>query len=130
MQNLRVLIVDDEEELVHALVERLQLRGMDAQGVITGKAALERIRSETFDVVLLDVKMPGLGGLKVIQEIKERRPGLQVIMLTGHSSAQDAQRGKTLGAFAYLQKPVNIEELCRVLRAAASREEDCREWAE
>jgi len=127
VQKLRILIIDDEEELVHALVERLQLRGMDAHGVTTGKEALERIRSETFDVVLLDVKMPGLGGLKVIKEIKDQRPGLEVIMLTGHSSVQDALRGRQLGAFEYLQKPVNIEDLCRILRAAALHEEDCRE---
>jgi len=124
---LRILVVDDEEELVHALVERLQIRGMDADGVVTGKEALERIRSEKYNVVLLDVKMPGLGGLKVIQEMKNQHPCMQVIMLTGHSSAQDAQRGKNLGAFEYLQKPVNIEDLCRILRAAASREEDCQE---
>ena len=127
MPKLRVLVVDDEEELVHALVERLQIRGMDAHGVVTGKEALERIRSESFNVVLLDVKMPGLGGLKVIQEIKSQRPCVQVIMLTGHSSAQDAQRGLDLGAFEYLQKPVNIDDLCRVLQAAGLREEDCRE---
>jgi len=124
---LRVLVVDDEEELVHALVERLQIRGMDAHGVTTGKEALERIRSEAFNVVLLDVKMPGLGGLKVIEEIKNQHPCMQVIMLTGHSSAQDAQRGKNLGAFEYLQKPVNIEDLCRILRAAGLREENCQE---
>lgn len=121
MQKLRILIVDDEEELVHALVERLQLRGMDALGVVTGKEALERIRSEAFDVVLLDVKMPGLGGMKVIREIKDQYPRLQVIMLTGHSSAEDAQRGRQLGAFEYLQKPVNIEHLCEILRAAGEK---------
>jgi DNA-binding NtrC family response regulator len=118
---LRILVVDDEEELVHALVERLQLRGMDALGVVTGKEALERIRSEAFDVVLLDVKMPGLGGMKVIREIKDQHPGIQVIMLTGHSSAEDAQRGRQLGAFEYLQKPVNIDNLCQILRAAGEK---------
>jgi DNA-binding NtrC family response regulator len=125
VQKLRILIVDDEEELVHALMERLQLRGMDAHGAVTGKEALERIGSETFDVVLLDVKMPGLGGMKVIKEIKNQRPGLQVIMLTGHSSAQDAEKGMRLGAFEYLQKPVNIDDLCRILRAAGK--ESCQE---
>jgi DNA-binding NtrC family response regulator len=125
VQKLRILVVDDEEELVHALVERLQLRGMDALGVVTGKEALERIRSEAFDVILLDVKMPGLGGMKVIREIKDQHPELQVIMLTGHSSAQDAEKGRQLGAFEYLQKPVNIENLCRILQAAG--EKACQE---
>jgi DNA-binding NtrC family response regulator len=121
VQKLRILVVDDEEELVHALVERLQLRGMDALGVVTGKEALERIRSEAFDVILLDVKMPGLGGMKVIREIKDQHPELQVIMLTGHSSAQDAEKGRQLGAFEYLQKPVNIDNLCQILRAAGDK---------
>lgn len=125
MQKLRILVVDDEEELVHALVERLQLRGMDALGAVTGQEALERIRSEAFDVVLLDVKMPGLGGMKVIREIKDQHLGVQVIMLTGHSSAEDAQRGRQLGAFEYLQKPVNIDKLCQILRAAG--EKACQE---
>lgn len=125
MQKLRILVVDDEEELVHALVERLQLRGMDALGAVTGQEALERIRSEAFDVVLLDVKMPGLGGMKVIREIKDQHSGVQVIMLTGHSSAEDAQRGRQLGAFEYLQKPVNIDKLCQILRAAG--EKACQE---
>jgi DNA-binding NtrC family response regulator len=123
VEKLRVLIVDDEEELVHALVERLQLREIDAQGVTAGAEALERIRSEQFAVVLLDVKMPGLGGLKVIKEIKQQWPRLQVILLTGHSSAEDAQNGKDLGAYEYLQKPVNIEDLCKFLRAACSQPE-------
>lgn len=127
MEKLRVLIVDDEEELVHALVERLHLREIDAQGVTTGVEALERIRSEQFDVVLLDVKMPGLGGLKVIRKIKQQWPRLQVILLTGHSSAEDAQNGKNLGAYEYLQKPVNIEDLCKFLRAACSQLEASEE---
>jgi DNA-binding NtrC family response regulator len=126
VRKLRVLIVDDEEELVQALVERLKLRGMDAHGVTTGKRALEQIHSETFDVVLLDVKMPGLGGMKVIEGIKHKRPGLQVVMLTGHGSIQDAERGMRLGAFRYLQKPVDIEDLCQLLRQAASGKEDSR----
>jgi DNA-binding NtrC family response regulator len=127
VQKLRVLVVDDEAELVHALVERLKLRGMDACGVTTGKEALTRICSESFDVVLLDVKMPGLGGMKVIEGIKDQQPGLQVVMLTGHGSIQDAERGKELGAFKYLQKPVQIEDLCQLLRQAASCAEGERE---
>jgi len=121
MQALRVLIVDDEEELVSALAERLNLRGFQAKGVTNGSHALAYLKDTPCDVVLLDVKMPGLGGLEVIKRIKEDQPAVQVILLTGHSSSQDAERGMQLGAFDYLMKPVRIDELVRVLHAAGAR---------
>ena len=121
METLRILIVDDEEELVSALVERLTLRGFEAKGVTTGADALSYLAGAPCDVVLLDVKMPGLGGLEVIQKIKEEQPRLEVILLTGHSSAQDAEKGMTLGAFDYLMKPVKIDDLLGVLLSAGAR---------
>jgi len=121
MGTLHVLIVDDEDELVSALVERLNLRGFEAKGVTTGVEALAHLADAPCDVVLLDVKMPGLGGMEIIQRIKEDQPDLEVILLTGHSSAQDAERGKTLGAFDYLMKPVKIDDLVRILLAAGGR---------
>lgn len=121
MGALRVLIVDDEEELVSALVERLALRGFEANGVTTGAEAIAYLESAPCDVVLLDMKMPGLGGLDVIQKIKEVQPNLEVILLTGHSSEKDAEKGMTLGAFDYLMKPAKIDELLRVLRSAGER---------
>jgi len=122
MDAMRVLFVDDEEELVSAVVERLDLRGVEAEGVTSGAAALQRIEERDFEVVVLDVKMPGLGGLDVIKRIKQRHPAVQVVMLTGHGSSEDAEEGVRLGAFDYLQKPIDIEVLLEVLRkAAASR---------
>lgn len=123
MDPLRVLIVDDEAELVSALEERLNLRGFEASGVTTGVEALSLLAETPFDVVLLDLKMPGLGGLEVIQRIKEERPDLKVILLTGWGSEEDAKKGKELGAFDYLMKPVKIGDLVRVLLAAGDREE-------
>jgi len=120
---LRILIVDDEEELVSAVEERLNLRGFQAHGVTTGAAALEYLADKPCDVVLLDVKMPGLGGLEVIKRIKEEHPGLEVILLTGHGSAQDADRGMQLGAFDYVMKPVKIDVLVRLLLSAAERKD-------
>lgn len=119
-QPLRVLIVDDEDELVNALEERLNLRGFQAKGVTTGEEALQHLALEPCDVVLVDVKMPGLGGLELVKRIKDEHPSLQVILLTGHSSARDADEGMKLGAFEYLMKPVKIDELVRVLLSAAS----------
>ena len=118
MDGLRVLIVDDEEELVSALVERLNLRGFDASGVTTGEEALSFLGGRECDVVLLDVKMPGLGGLDVIRRIKEQRPRLEVVLLTGHGSVKSVEEGMARGAFDYLMKPVKIDNLVRVLAAA------------
>jgi len=116
----RVLIVDDEEELVSALVERLNLRGFVATGVTNGEDALASLESDPCDVVLLDVKMPGLGGLDVIRRIKRSRPMLEVILLTGHGSPTIAEEGLEAGAYDYLMKPVKIDELVRILRTAGS----------
>lgn len=122
MEALRVLIVDDEAELVNALKERLTLRGFEAIGVTTGEAALAYLERHPCDVVLLDVKMPGLGGLEVIQRIKTRWISLQVVLLTGHGSEGNVEEGMAMGAFDYLMKPVRIEALVDVLQAAASGE--------
>lgn len=124
MEPLRVLIVDDEAELVSALVERLNLRGFRARGVTAGEEALDLLDRESYDVVLLDVKMPGLGGLEVIRRIKEERPSLEVILLTGHGSVKNVEEGMALGAFDYLMKPVKIDNLVRVLKRAAEGEEE------
>ena len=116
---LRVLFVDDEEELVSAVIERLEIRGVAARGATNGVDALHLIDSEEFDVVVVDVKMPGLGGLGLIRRIKARRPDLQVVLLSGHGSAEDAEEGMRLGAVDYLMKPVNIDTLVDILRRAA-----------
>ena len=80
---------------------------------------MELLYQRSYDVVLLDVKMPGLGGLEVIRKVKEKWPGLRVVLLTGHGSTQDAEEGMQLGAFKYVMKPVNIDDLIRILREAA-----------
>ncbi len=123
MEGLRVLIVDDEEELVSALEERLNLRGFDAKGVTTGRDALAYLEDAQCDAVLLDVKMPGIGGLEIIKRIKAERPKLEVILLSGHGSAQDVEKGMALGAFDYMMKPVDIDVLVRTLLSAADRPE-------
>ena len=122
MTGPRVLIVDDEAELVSALQERLDLRGFRATGVTTGAEALAYLADTECDVVLLDVKMPGLGGLEVIAKIKSEHPQMQVILLTGHGSRRDAEEGMRLGAFDYLMKPIKIVDLVRILYAAAGRD--------
>ncbi len=127
MEPVRVLIVDDEGQFVEAVVERLRLRGFEADGVTDGKDAIASLTEKPRDVVLLDVKMPGVGGLEVIKEIKEKWPKLQVVLLTGHGSTRDAEAGMQLGAFKYVMKPVSIEDLTTVLREATEqkRNDNC-----
>jgi len=121
MAGLKLLFVDDEEELVSAVVERLELRDVAAVGVTTGEAALQRLREEPFDVVVLDVKMPGVGGLDVLSTINRRHPDVQVILMTGHGSSDDTELGLRLGAVACLQKPVELETLLETAKAAAAK---------
>jgi CheY-like chemotaxis protein len=121
MASLRVLFVDDEEELVSTVVERLDLRGIEATGATSGQEALNRVEERTFDVVVLDVRMPGLGGLDVIRRLKQTHPDLEVILLSGHGAKEDVEVGLRLGAFDYLQKPVDLEDLIEILRRAAAK---------
>jgi len=123
MQPLRVLMVDDEIELVQTIVERLNMRDIDAHGVTSGDEALEQIERGTFDVVVIDVKMPGLGGIQLMRMIRERNPEQQMVLLTGHGSTQDAEEGMRLGAFDYVMKPIRLENLVSILQAAAGRGE-------
>jgi DNA-binding NtrC family response regulator len=115
----RVLIVDDEPELTTTLVERLQFRGFDCKGVTSGQEALEQMDRDAYDVVVLDVKMPGIGGIEVIERLKEKYPRTQVILLTGHSSAKTAESGLKLGAYEYVLKPVKLEILVEMIQKAA-----------
>ena len=120
MDGLRLLFVDDEEELVSAVIERLEIRGIHGVGVTSGEEALRRLAEEPFDVVLLDVKMPGLSGIDVLRAIRRSHPATKVILMTGHGSAEDAEVGLRLGAAACLQKPVELDAMLEAARAAVS----------
>jgi DNA-binding NtrC family response regulator len=119
MNPLQVLFVDDEEELVSAVVERLDLRGVRADGATTGGDALRMLDERQYDVVVMDVRMPGLGGLDVIRRIKQTQPNLAVVLISGHGSREDLDEGRRLGAFDYLQKPVEIDDLVDIIQRAA-----------
>lgn len=129
MGRIRALFVDDEEELVSAVVERLRIRDIDAQGAVGGVEALEIVAAHEFDVVILDVRMPEMSGLDVLRNLlrSERRP--EVILLSGHGSTEDAEEGLRLGACDYVQKPVDIERLVEIMRRAAERRERKRSKA-
>jgi DNA-binding response OmpR family regulator len=111
MKTLNVLLVDDEVEFVQTLAERLQLRGFDIRTAGDGEEAISQMANSLPDLVVLDVMMPGLGGLEVLKQIKTEHPKIPVILLTGRGSTADGIEGMRLGAFDYLMKPIDIDEL-------------------
>lgn len=119
MSTTKVLLVDDEEDLSLVLAERLEMRGYDARGVTSSDQALELIKNSEFDVVVIDVKMPGIGGIELMKKVKQRMPKTEVILFTGHGSAKDGETGLSEGAFDYLIKPVKIEDLILKIEKAA-----------
>jgi len=119
MENIKLLIVDDEEEFAATLAERLELRGFSSKSASCGNNALEVLASNfSPDVVLLDLKMPDISGFEVLIEIKEKYPSIEVIMLTGHGAASGGKDSKERGAFDYIMKPVDINELAGKIKAA------------
>lgn len=123
MNPMRLLFVDDEAELVSAVMDRLELRGVEASGATSGDEAIVLLRQRPFDVVVLDVRMPGLGGIDVLRTIRRHHPDLRVILMTGHGSIKERQLGERLGAAAYLQKPVDLEVLLETVQTVLGRTE-------
>jgi two-component system, OmpR family, response regulator len=121
MKDFRVLIVDDELDLLETLVKRLKRRAIDATGIDSGIKALELLEREHFDVVILDVRMPGMDGIETLKEMKKKRPLMEVIMLTGHGSVESGVQGMQYGAFDYVMKPANIDELIEKIQEAYHR---------
>ncbi|MGO8944711.1 MAG: response regulator [Syntrophobacteraceae bacterium] len=121
MENLSVLIVDDEVEFLEILVKRLRKRKLAVNGVTSGEEALEQLKQSPVDVVVLDVKMPGMSGLDTLREIKKTYNLIEVIMLTGHANMEVAIQGMDIGAFDYLMKPIEIDELVYKIQDACKR---------
>ncbi|MFH0945177.1 MAG: response regulator [Planctomycetota bacterium] len=107
----RVLLVDDEADFVAPLLKRMKKRQIDIAAVGSGEEALEFLRHEPVDVVVLDLKMPGMNGIETLREIKSRHPLVEVIMLTAHANVKDALEGMKCAAFDYLMKPIELEQL-------------------
>ena len=114
MADLNVLLVDDEDELVETLAERLEIRDINADWVTSGEDALEKITEEPYDIAILDVKMPGIGGITLKKLMEQKNPRMKFIFITGHGSEADFRAGSMeAGAEYYLIKPVNIDELIK-----------------
>jgi DNA-binding NtrC family response regulator len=121
LPDLKLLIVDDEEEFLERLVERFERRGIDVQGVTTGEEALETIENHSVDVILLDIRLPGIDGVQVLQRVKKRHPFVEVILFTGYADAKTAVRVMELGAFDYLLKPIPLDDLLYRIQDAYKR---------
>ena len=114
----KILLVDDEKEFVQTLSERLLIRDMGSAVAYDGESALELIREDEPEVMILDLRMPGIDGFDVLKRVKKTNPDIEVIILTGHGSEADRNVCMGLGAFAYLQKPVDIDELSETIKKA------------
>jgi len=124
MDTFRVLIVDDEEDFLETLVKRLERRGIEAAGVKSGEEALDTMKQKLFDVVVLDIKMPGgMDGIQALREMKQIQPLTEVVLLTGHASVETSIEGMRLGAFDYLLKPIKLEELMAKLGDAFEKKD-------
>ena len=121
MDSFRVLLVDDEEDFLSTVIKRLRKRDVNAHGAGSGEEALQALEQNPVDVVLLDVKMPGMDGVQTLREIKNHFPLIEVIMLTAHASMEVAIEGMELGAFDYLMKPVEIDELLYKIQDASEK---------
>lgn len=121
MEPVRILIVDDEVEFLDTLVKRLRKRKLSVDGVTGGREALEFLQACPVDIVVLDVKMPSMNGLDVLREIKKNYSLVEVIMLTGHANLEVAIEGMDMGAFDYLTKPIEIDDLVYKIQDAHKR---------
>jgi DNA-binding response OmpR family regulator len=115
---MKVLLVDDERKFATMLAKRLALRGIDIEPVFTGEDAIAKAKTQRYNVAILDVKMPGIGGIELERKLKELDPGMKIIFLTGHGSKNDFEAGSAEAAF-YLAKPIQIDELLTILNEVA-----------
>jgi len=117
-QDWKILLVDDEHEFITTLAERLELRDINTRVVFDGESALLAVAEEEPQVMILDVLMPGIKGLEVLERVKRTNPAVQVLLLTGHGSTRDGIEGMRLGAFDYMMKPLNIDTLIEKMESA------------
>jgi len=120
-ERIRLLLVDDEEGYVKVLAKRMTRRNMEVMTALSGSEGIQRLRKQDFDVAILDLKMEDMDGIEVLRVFKKMVPDMPVIMLTGHGTEKAAREGLEMGAFDYLMKPCDLEELVEKIRAACRR---------
>jgi len=128
MSEPTIMLVDDEVAFVETMAKRLEKRNITALPAFSGEECLKTMKAnESIEVIILDVKMPGMDGLETLKEIKSRSPLIEVIMLTGHGTIESAVQGMKLGAFDYLLKPCDIDELVGKVQDAAKKKREHEE---
>ena len=125
--SIKVLLVDDEKDFIESLAERLQLRGFNVATAVNGDDALDLVKENEYEVIVLDVKMPGRDGIEVLKEIKNIKQIPQVIMLTGHATVETAIEGMKIGAYDYIMKPTVTEDLVELINKAYKIVEEQKE---
>ena len=114
----KVLLVDDEEKFLDLLSQRLGTRGVDADTATSGEEALMKIREKNLDVIILDIMMPGMGGIETLKRIRKENPEVQIIMLTGQGTVEKSVQAMKEGAIDFLEKPVDIGKLIEKIENA------------
>ena len=127
MKEMKMLLVDDEERFLSTTKKLLARKGLDVLTATSGPEALEILREHNVHVVILDVKMPGMDGIATLKQIKRQYPMVEVIMLTGHATAESAVEGLKSGAADYLMKPTDIDELLQKAREAYEKRQRLEE---
>ena len=116
-----VLLVDDEEQFLDALSQRLETRGLKVDTVTSGEEALKQVEDQNFDAIIVDLAMPGIDGIETLKRIKEKRPDLEIIILTGHATVKSGIDAMKLGAEDFLEKPVDLNELLAKIGEAKNK---------
>ena len=124
---IRILLVDDEKDFSEMLSLRLNELGEKVTCAYSGQECLQALEKTNIDVIILDIKMPGMDGIETLREVKRRFPLVEVIMLTGHGSTETAVEGMKLGAFDYLMKPADFDDLSAKLEGARKRKDEQEE---
>ncbi len=117
----KILIIDDEERFRTTMAKLLTVRGLEVSTIGDGETALKELREKSYDVIILDVRMPGMSGIQVMAELRKLDPFIEVIIMTGYASVDNAKKIMELGAYDYLLKPYNIDELMEKIEAAYDR---------
>lgn len=117
----KILLVDDEKEFLEVMAERLSARGMNVSTADSALEALRQVETETFDAIILDLQMPAMDGIETLKALKQKRPELQIILLTGHATIKKGIEAMKLGAMDFIEKPADLAALTEKIKAAQAQ---------